>query len=307
MGAGLGTTAKLEVLTALAAGDAAATVALDGLGPALYPLLEMGGRAGVELAAEHMTGGARGWLLDDRYAEHVTASAQRVAGSWPWLPASMPDIVVILGRDRAWVMTDGITAVGEFAPCALHASGHSAIHLDGVPKASFHDPRGVRRARARARLWCGGLLLGIGQAALEHIIGYTTERHAFGKPVAHHQGVAFTIAGLATNLEAATAACRAAAWVLDDPATRDAVDPTQPGAAAYVCAIDAALRLTQEGVQLLGGHGYMRDHPVEKWMREARTLAQLFGGRDEALHDAAGAVMTQPSHPWLQAPAWENA
>jgi alkylation response protein AidB-like acyl-CoA dehydrogenase len=59
---------------------------------------------------------------------------------------------------------------------------------------------------------------------------------------------------------------------------------------AWLEAREASLMVTDRGVQLLGGHGYMDDHPVEKWMRDARGLALLFGGEDEARFEAAAGV-----------------
>jgi alkylation response protein AidB-like acyl-CoA dehydrogenase len=82
------------------------------------------------------------------------------------------------------------------------------------------------------------------------------------------------------ELDAAELSLLRAAWSL----TRDG-DPTEACAAAFLDASDVALEAGEQGVQLLGGHGYMQDHPSEKWMREARVISQLWGGRALALDD----------------------
>jgi alkylation response protein AidB-like acyl-CoA dehydrogenase len=108
-----------------------------------------------------------------------------------------------------------------------------------------------------------------------------------GKPVAHHQGNAFAIAAAAAGIVAARVSVRAAAW---------RIDARQDGAGvwatlAYLDTMEAALLATDLGVQLLGGHGYIEDHPAEKWFREARTLAGLLGGRSGAVEEAGEQVL----------------
>jgi alkylation response protein AidB-like acyl-CoA dehydrogenase len=111
---------------------------------------------------------------------------------------------------------------------------------------------------------------------------YATERTAFGRPIAHHQAMAFLIADLATAVDVARLAAWHAAAVLDRGDTAE-----WHAAAALAEAAEQALVVGPSAVQILGGHGFMKDHPVEKWMRDIRTLAQLGGGRDEAELTAA--------------------
>jgi len=132
----------------------------------------------------------------------------------------------------------------------------------------------------------------VAQAAFDATVAYTTERVVFGRPVAHHQGNAFDLAAAATNLHGARLAVRdaAASYDGDDPAAGFAA--TQ----AWLTAIDAAVTVTDIGIQLLGGHGFLLDHPAEKRFREIRMLAQLAGGRDAAEADVADLVLAMP-HP----------
>jgi len=106
---------------------------------------------------------------------------------------------------------------------------------------------------------------------------YATERTAFGRPIAHHQALAFLIADLATAVDVARLAVWRAAAALDRGERAE-----WEAASALAEAAEQALFVGPNAVQILGGHGFMKDHPVEKWMRDIRTLAQMAGGRDEA-------------------------
>jgi alkylation response protein AidB-like acyl-CoA dehydrogenase len=130
----------------------------------------------------------------------------------------------------------------------------------------------------------------VSQAAFDATIAYTTERVVFGKPVAYHQGNAFDLAAVATQVHGARLAVRDAAALFDGE------DPTAGfwSTQAWLTAIETAVAVTDLGVQLLGGHGFLVDHLAEKRFREARMLGLLAGGRDAALTDAAAAVLDIP-------------
>ncbi|MCL5277491.1 MAG: acyl-CoA dehydrogenase, partial [Deltaproteobacteria bacterium] len=113
----------------------------------------------------------------------------------------------------------------------------------------------------------------------EYALGYTKERVTFGKKVAHHQGVAFILADMSISIEAA----RMAVWKGIYGLSKG--DGLLDGSQALIQSIECASFVTNYGVQLLGGHGYVKDYPVEKWMREARTLSSILGGTDGAQMD----------------------
>ena len=142
-------------------------------------------------------------------------------------------------------------------------------------------PEAAARLLAQLHLWTAAILVGIAQASRDYTARYLQERIAFGKQLAHHQGVAFMFAEAATAVEGAEVLLHKAAW--DFEAGR-----SEPATHAYLEASEVALDVTNRGVQLLGGHGYMKDHPVEKWMRDARALSLLWGGVDAAQDHAAG-------------------
>jgi alkylation response protein AidB-like acyl-CoA dehydrogenase len=117
--------------------------------------------------------------------------------------------------------------------------------------------------------------VGLARAAFEYATGYAREREAFGKPLIAKQGVSFKLAEMAMEIEAARLLTWRACAALD--AGDDAV---LLGSYAKAFAADTAMRAATDAVQILGGAGVMRDHPVEKWLRDAKVL-QIVEGTSE--------------------------
>lgn len=123
-----------------------------------------------------------------------------------------------------------------------------------------------------SRTALAALAVGVSRGAYEYALKYAKEREAFGEPIAHRQSIAFMLAEIATEIEATRLMTWEAAWLLDQG--RDA------GREAYLAKItadDVSLMCTDRAVQILGGHGYIRDHPVEMWLRNARGFATFEG------------------------------
>jgi len=140
------------------------------------------------------------------------------------------------------------------------------LRLGVLEALAFGDARATLALREPAnRLEMAAILCGVSRAAYEHARAYCLERTTFGRVVAHHQGVAFMLADMAIAVEAA--------WLMVDA----------QHSLAFLQARECALSVTVDAVQLLGAAGYVKDHPVEKWMREARELTMSFGGEDAAL------------------------
>jgi acyl-CoA dehydrogenase len=127
----------------------------------------------------------------------------------------------------------------------------------------------VKRALLRAKLLNAGVALGLARAALEYATTYAQERTAFGRPIGAFQGISFKIADRAMDLETARLLVWNAAWAVDN----EREDMHQLVMSACGHAVAAAVANADDGVQILGGHGYMRDHPEELWYRDAMTLA----------------------------------
>jgi alkylation response protein AidB-like acyl-CoA dehydrogenase len=288
-GAGTGCLAKVVLLEALASGDAGGLPAADPAGCATGAAVACPDTA---LAAEILGPCLRGEAQAALVVLDPAAAAGRARVEWApaWPPLRW-----------AWISQGDrlrLVAVDDVGPqeraLAFGASGAVTADLQHDRVVSEWDlPVGAGVAvRGRARLWAGAVALGVAQAAFDATVAYTTERVVFGRPVAHHQGNAFELAAAATNLHGARLALHdaAASYDGDDPAAGFAA--TQ----AWLTAIDAAVTVTDIGIQLLGGHGFLVDHPAEKRFREIRMLAQLAGGRDAAEADVADLVLDMP-HP----------
>ena len=124
----------------------------------------------------------------------------------------------------------------------------------------------------RARLgWCA-LAVGAAQAVLDYVIPYVNERVAFGQPISNRQAVAFAVADIAIELEGMRLLTYRAAARADRGMSFD----REAALARSLCAEKAA-RIGSEGVQLLGGHGYVKEHPVERWFRDLQAAGVMEG------------------------------
>ena len=174
----------------------------------------------------------------------------------------------------------------------LRAAGGSELCFDSSRIAlRVGDASGMDRARARARLYAASLLLGVMRHACEFSRSYALEREAFGRPIAHHQALAFLITDMQMALDGARLLVHEAAWRLE--AKRGGVGEA---AAAFAQCIEVSRLIGPAGVQILGGHGFMADYPMEKTMREARALGLLFGGYDAAIEEA-GEILCNAAGP----------
>lgn len=115
--------------------------------------------------------------------------------------------------------------------------------------------------------------IGVARAAFEYSRDYAKEREAFGVKIAQKQAIAFTLAEMATEIEASRLLTWEAAWKLD----AGKQDASVAAYLASTAAADMAMMVTDRAVQILGGHGYIRDHPVEMWMRNGRGFATFTG------------------------------
>jgi acyl-CoA dehydrogenase len=121
----------------------------------------------------------------------------------------------------------------------------------------------------------GAAAVGIARAALEAATDYAKERVQFGKPIAAQQGIQFMLADMAMKVNAARLLCWHAAW-LNDNGHRNTLE----SAIAKCFAGDTAMAVTTDAVQVLGGYGYMKEYPVEKYMRDAK-LHQIYEGTNQ--------------------------
>ncbi|MEU4164401.1 acyl-CoA dehydrogenase family protein [Actinoplanes sp. NPDC026670] len=128
------------------------------------------------------------------------------------------------------------------------------------------------RALDSGRLGIAACAVGLAQSAVDYATAYAKEREQFGKPIASFQGIGFMLADMATQVSAARA------LLLNAARLKDAGRPFSIEAAkAKLFATDMAMKVTTDAVQVLGGAGYVSDHPVERWFREAKVLQIVEG------------------------------
>jgi len=125
------------------------------------------------------------------------------------------------------------------------------------------------------RIGIASQALGVASGALELALQYSKERKSFGKPICEHQAIAFKLADMATEVEAARLLCLRAAWHKDS-----GIDFTESGAMAKLFSAEKAMRITTEAVQIHGGYGFVKEYHVERLMRDAK-ITQIYEGTSE--------------------------
>ncbi len=171
-------------------------------------------------------------------------------------------------------------SVGEEAEkwMSLKALPTYRVKLDNVriPKSNRlggeagHD---VKPILAASWVALAALAVGVARAAFEYSRDYAKEREVFGVKVAQKQAIAFFLAEMATEIEAIRMLTWEAAWKLDTGAE----DAYKASYLAHMGAVDMAMMVTDRAVQILGGYGYIREYPVEMWMRNGRGFATFTG------------------------------
>jgi alkylation response protein AidB-like acyl-CoA dehydrogenase len=176
----------------------------------------------------------------------------------------------------------------------LTASTTTGVHWDGVriPADRRIGPEGAGfmialSALDSGRLGIAACAVGLAQAALDVAVSYAKERTQFGQPVISFQGLSFLLADMAASVQSARST------YLDAARRRDRGLPFSTEAAiAKLVATDAAMKVTTDAVQVLGGYGYTRDFPVERFMREAKVL-QIFEGTNQIQRVVIGRALTR--------------
>jgi len=133
----------------------------------------------------------------------------------------------------------------------------------------------------------GAQALGIAQGAMDLAVDYSIERRQFGRPISSFQGLRFMLADMAMKVEAARALIYAVARHIDSGSK---ARPTMYSAMSKCFAGDVAMEVTTNAVQVFGGYGYMRDYPVEKYMRDAK-ITQIYEGTNQIQRDEIGKIL----------------
>lgn len=165
-----------------------------------------------------------------------------------------------------------------FENCEIPAENRVGAEGEGLKIALY--------ALDGGRITIGATACGIAGAALDQALSHAGVREQFGKPIGAYQGVSFMLADMATELEAARLLVLRAAWMKDQ-----GLPFTTQAAMAKLFSTDAAMRITTDAVQILGGSGYTMDFPVERYMREAKVL-QIVEGTNQIQRMVIGRALT---------------
>jgi acyl-CoA dehydrogenase len=141
-----------------------------------------------------------------------------------------------------------------------------------IPQANLL-PGGFHPVLDSSRVAIAAMAIGVAKAAFSYSRDYAKDRDVFGVKVAQKQAIAFMLAEMATEIEAIRLLVWEAAWAIDTKKK----DASQKAYLAVTGAIDMVMMVTDRAVQILGGHGYIREHPVELWMRNGRGLSTFTG------------------------------
>jgi alkylation response protein AidB-like acyl-CoA dehydrogenase len=178
--------------------------------------------------------------------------------------------------------SDGLSADPPERKMGLTGSATATMRFDDVrvpaERLLGSEGDGLRIALAgldAGRLGIAAVAVGLGQAALDHAVAYAGEREQFGQRIIDFQGLAFLLADIEASVQSARAMMLHAARLKDRglPYSREA-------SIAKLTATDAAMKVTTDAVQVLGGYGYTRDFPLERFMREAK-VTQIFEGTNQ--------------------------
>lgn len=251
------------------------------------PELAQGDKIGCFALTEPETGSDAAAIQTQ--AEKVSGG-HRISGHKQWVTnGRVADTMILFARAPEGVTAFVLDMNAEGISLGKHAKKMGVIsattddmHFDGVFVSEEdrlgQEGKGLRialGALAGGRIGIAAQALGIAEAAFRYAARYATERTTFGKAIAEHQAVAFKLADMQTKLEAARLLTYQAAWAKDQ-----GIRHVEFGARAKLYASTVANEVAYEAIQVLGGRGYMKDHPVERYYRDAR-VTEIYEGTSE--------------------------
>ena len=221
---------------------------------------------------DYILNGVKNWITNGNSADYYIVIAQTdVEKGHKGINAFIVE--------KAWA---GVTVGAKENKMGIRGSDtHTIMFQDvRVPKANRIGDDGfgftfAMKVLSGGRIGIASQALGIASGALELATKYSKERKAFGKEIMHHQAIAFKLADMATDVEAARLLCLKAAWLKDQHENYDVASAT-----AKLYASQIAQTVTNEAVQIHGGYGYVKEFHVERLMRDAK-ITQIYEGTSE--------------------------
>jgi alkylation response protein AidB-like acyl-CoA dehydrogenase len=238
--------------------------------------------------SDYVINGVKAWISHAGQADFYTLFA-RTSGD-PQGPARAHGISCL----HVPAQTPGLSAAPAEHKMGMRGSVTAQMIFDGarVPAGHLVGEEGkgftlALEALDAGRLGIAACATGVAQAALDAAVTWARERRQFGRPVADFQGISFLLADMATAVEAARALYLSAARRKDE-----GLPYRSQAAMAKLFASDAAMRVTTDAVQVLGGYGYVEDFPAERLMREAKAL-QIVEGTNQVQRLVIGRALAR--------------
>jgi alkylation response protein AidB-like acyl-CoA dehydrogenase len=231
---------------------------------------------------EYVLNGAKAWVTHGGHADFYKVMARtsddRGGISCFLVPADTPGLSAD-PPERKMGLTGSATATMRF----------DDVHVP-VERRLGEEGEGLKIALAgldAGRLGIAAVATGLAQGALDAAVDYARERETFGRPIIEHQGLAFLLADMAAAVQSARATYLAAARRKDQ-----SLPYSTEASVAKMVATDNAMKVTTDAVQVLGGYGYTRDFPVERYMREAKVM-QIFEGTNQIQRMVIGRALSR--------------
>jgi alkylation response protein AidB-like acyl-CoA dehydrogenase len=178
----------------------------------------------------------------------------------------------IRASHTAEVVLDGVRVPGS---CLLGGKEKLDARLAKVRRGEKGNAQAAMQTFESTRPAVGAQALGVARAAYEYALEYAKERHAFGRAIIMNQSIAFMLADMATEIDASRALIYRAAWLGKNGRFQNA-----EGSMAKLKAARTATWVTERAIQILGGYGYTREYPVERWHRDAK-IHDIFEGTEQ--------------------------
>ena len=240
---------------------------------------------------DYVIDGAKAWTTHGGHADFDKVMA-RTSGE----PGDRSGISCFLVPAAA----EGLTADAPERKMGLTGSATATMRFDGVrvpvERRLGEEGEGLRIALAgldAGRLGIAAVATGLAQGALDEAVAYARDRETFGRPIIDHQGLAFLLADMAAAVQTARATYLAAARRKDQ-----GLPYSTEASIAKLVATDNAMKVTTDAVQVLGGYGYTRDFPVERYMREAKVM-QIFEGTNQIQRMVIGRALAKGTPPTI--------
>ena len=226
----------------------------------------------VDMGDHYLLNGTKNWITNGSFAKvHLV-----IAQTNPELGHKGITAFIV---EKDW---EGVKIGGKEDKLGIRSSDtHSIMYNDvKVPKENVIKEEGfgfkfAMKTLSGGRIGIAAQALGIAAGAYELSVAYSKEREAFGRPISQHQAIAFKLAEMATEIEAARLMVYRSAWLKDEH-----LDYDMAGSMAKLNASDVAMRHTVEAVQIHGGYGFVKEYHVERLMRDAK-ITQIYEGTSE--------------------------